>query len=79
MDFSWTQEQTEFRQTITKFAQKELNNDLIEHDKEGTFNQEGWEKCGEFGIHGLPIPQEYGGIGADTHYCLCIGKLGLWL
>ena len=65
MDFSWTQEQTEFRQTITKFAQKELNNDLIEHDKEGTFNQEGWEKCGEFGIHGLPIPQEYGGIGAD--------------
>jgi len=65
VDFSWTQEQTEFRQTITKFAQKELNNDLIEHDKEGTFNQEGWEKCGEFGIHGLPIPQEYGGIGAD--------------
>jgi alkylation response protein AidB-like acyl-CoA dehydrogenase len=65
MDFSWTDEQIEFRETIIKFAQKELNEGLIERDKMGTFNLEGWKKCGEFGIHGLPIPQDYGGVGAD--------------
>lgn len=73
MDFSWTEEQIEFREAIIKFAQKELNNGLIERDKTGTFNLEGWKKCGEFGIHGLPIPQNYGGLGSDpltTTYAL---------
>jgi alkylation response protein AidB-like acyl-CoA dehydrogenase len=36
-----------------------------DRDKRGEFNVEGWRKCAEFGIHGLPIPVDYGGVGAD--------------
>lgn len=65
MDFSWNDEQLAFMETIIKFAQRELNHDLIERDKKGEFSWEGWKKCAEMGILGLPIPEEYGGLNAD--------------
>lgn len=65
MDFAWSEEQTQFRQAATSFARKELNDGLHERDKHGEFNRAGWKKCAEFGIHGLPIPNEYGGTAAD--------------
>lgn len=65
MDFSWTDEQRQLRKETIRFAQNKLNGDLIEQDKEQIFDREGWRACAEFGIHGLPIPEEYGGVGAD--------------
>lgn len=65
MDFAWTEEQTQFRQAVSGFAQKALNDGLHERDIRSEFNHAGWKKCAEFGIHGLPIPKEYGGMGAD--------------
>jgi alkylation response protein AidB-like acyl-CoA dehydrogenase len=65
MDFAWSDEQAQFREAASVFARKELNGSLRERDKHGEFNHIGWKKCAEFGIHGLPIPREYGGIGAD--------------
>lgn len=65
MDFNWSEEQTQFRLAATSFARKELNDGLLERDKHGEFNRAGWKKCAEFGIQGLPIPKEYGGMGAD--------------
>ena len=65
MDFAWSEEQTQFRQTASSFARKELNDGLLERDRNAEFNHAGWKKCAEFGIHGLPIPKEYGGMGAD--------------
>ena len=35
------------------------------------FPREFWTKCAEFGIQGLPVPQEYGGGGADTLTTAC--------
>jgi alkylation response protein AidB-like acyl-CoA dehydrogenase len=66
MDFNFTEEQLSFRDEIVKFAQKELNNCLIERDKEALFSHEGWKKCAEFGIQGLPFPNQYGGSNADV-------------
>jgi alkylation response protein AidB-like acyl-CoA dehydrogenase len=65
MDFSWTEEQAQFRQAATSFARKELNAGLRERDRNGEFNRAGWQKCADFGIQGLPIPREYGGMVAD--------------
>jgi len=65
MDFSWSNEQIAFKEAVIRFAQKELNNDLVELDKKGEFPWDSWRKCAEFGIHGLPIPGEYGGSNAD--------------
>ena len=65
MDFSWSDEQMQLREAVKSFARDELNEGLRERDKRGEFNREGWHKCAKFGIHGLPIPAEYGGMGAD--------------
>ena len=32
MDFSWTEEQLQFKNEVIQFAQKELNQGLIERD-----------------------------------------------
>ena len=55
----------QLREAVKSFARDELNEGLRERDKRGEFNREGWHKCAKFGIHGLPIPAEYGGMGAD--------------
>lgn len=66
MDFSWTKEQLEFRAQVVRFAEKELNDDVIERDRESRFSREAWNRCAAFGIQGLPIPEAYGGSGADV-------------
>jgi alkylation response protein AidB-like acyl-CoA dehydrogenase len=65
MNFSWTEEQLEFKKTIIEFAQKELNDNLLERDKASSFSRDNWLKCAQIGIQGLAIPEEYGGVGTD--------------
>jgi hypothetical protein len=65
MDFSWSTEQRELFDTIGKFAAAELNQNLVDNDRAGVFNREGWRKCGAMGIQGLAVPTEYGGRGLD--------------
>lgn len=61
MYFSWTEEQIKTKDKIIDFAQTKLKQDIFDLDREEKFNQEDWEKCGDFGIQGLIVPQEYGG------------------
>jgi hypothetical protein len=65
MDFSWTPQQLEFKNAVVKFAQKELNDGLIERDRAGEISLENWRKCADFGIIGLATPEAYGGAGED--------------
>lgn len=65
MDFSWSDDQLEFKQAVVAFAQRELKADLIELDKHGQLARENWQKCADFGIIGLPFPEEYGGAEED--------------
>lgn len=65
MDFTWTDEQTAFRDSVVEFARNELNDGVADHDANHTFPQEAWKKAAAFGIQGLPVPEAYGGQGAD--------------
>ncbi len=65
MDFSWTEEQLNFKKAVIEFAHRELNKGLIDRDRQSEFSRENWQKCARFGIFGLAIPEEYGGNGAD--------------
>ncbi len=65
MDFSWTNEQLDLKRAVIDFARSELNDSIIDRDREGTFSTEAWRRCGEFGIQGLPFPAAYGGGGSD--------------
>jgi alkylation response protein AidB-like acyl-CoA dehydrogenase len=65
MDFSLTEDQKILRKEIIRFAQKELNEGIRDRDHGQIFPHELWLKCGEMGLQGLPIPEEYGGSGQD--------------
>src|SRR5437016_12289787 len=65
MNFALTSEQQTLQKAAIEFARKELNNNMIERDAQQVFSRDGWEKCASFGVQGMPIPNEYGGRGAD--------------
>jgi alkylation response protein AidB-like acyl-CoA dehydrogenase len=66
MDFALTPDQVLLRDEIVRFARRELNGDVAERDRSQSFPRELWAKCGELGLQGLPVPEEYGGGGFDT-------------
>ncbi len=65
MDFAWSDQQRELLDAVGRFASQQLNYDVIENDRDGIFNRDAWKKCGSFGIQGLPVPTEYGGLGSS--------------
>jgi alkylation response protein AidB-like acyl-CoA dehydrogenase len=64
MDFAWTRDQVALHDAVVEFARR-LDDDVIERDRRAEFSRELWNKCAEFGIQGLPFPEEYGGRGTD--------------
>ncbi|HEX6137061.1 MAG TPA: acyl-CoA dehydrogenase family protein [Casimicrobiaceae bacterium] len=69
MDFALSEEQRLLRDTIVRFAQATLNEGVAARDREQTFSRALWKKCGEIGIQGLPVPEEFGGSGVDPLTC----------
>jgi len=69
MDFSITEEQRMFRETIVSFSREVLNKDVAERDRQQKFSVELWKQCADIGIQGLPVPEEYGGSGLDPLSC----------
>jgi alkylation response protein AidB-like acyl-CoA dehydrogenase len=45
------------------FARAALGRDMVARDRGERFSREDWLKCAEFGVQGMPIPPEYGGMG----------------
>jgi alkylation response protein AidB-like acyl-CoA dehydrogenase len=65
LDFAWTDEQLAYKKAVIEFAKRSLNGDVISRDRAGEFSREWWRKCAQFGVQALPMPEEYGGLGAD--------------
>ncbi len=66
MDFSLTPAQAELRESVIRFARRELDDDVRARDARGEFSRELWQRCARFGIQGLFVPEEYGGSGFDA-------------
>src|SRR5918999_6245060 len=65
MDFSLTEEQIQVREMVGEFAAREVAPYIQEWDAKVEFHREVLDKMGELGILGLPIPEQYGGLGLD--------------
>jgi len=77
LNFELTSEQKMIRDTVREFAKAEIAPKAAEIDKTERFPIETFEKMGKLGLLGLPIPEEYGGAGADmTSYCLAVEEIG---
>ena len=64
MDFAMTAAQQALRIKVIEFA-RTLGEKAAEHDRDETFDHDGWRACAEFGVAGWPVPVEYGGGGLD--------------
>ncbi|MBI4259023.1 MAG: acyl-CoA dehydrogenase family protein [Actinobacteria bacterium] len=69
-DAPWlSEDQLSFREGVVRFAREQLAEeaaDRMARDRESEFWREGWDRCGRYGIQGLPAPEEHGGGGADV-------------
>src|ERR1700712_6091646 len=65
MNFALNDEQIQVRDMVREFAAKEVAPYIREWDANVEFHREVLVKMGELGILGLPIPEQYGGLGLD--------------
>jgi short-chain 2-methylacyl-CoA dehydrogenase len=71
-----TSEQQLLRSTVREFAQSRVAPLAEELDREARFPYELVAEMAELGLMGIPIPEEYGGAGADTvSYAIAVEEL----
>src|SRR5919199_3233145 len=76
MDFGFSGEQLAFYDSVRRFASEVVEPGAHSRDVEGRFDRGVWDRLGEFGLLGLPVPEEYGGSGADiVTTCLALEAL----
>jgi acyl-CoA dehydrogenase len=76
MDFRHSDEQLAFYKSVHAFAAENVEPGAHKRDVDGRFDRDLWAKLGQFGLLGLPIPEEYGGSGADIMTtCLALEAL----
>jgi hypothetical protein len=66
VDFALTPEQEKLKAEVVRFARENLNGGVMDRDERHEFSREGWRRCAEFGIQGLPVPEEFGGAASDA-------------
>jgi len=76
VNYELTDEQELVRRTVRDFAVSRVAPVAEELDREGRFPYELVAELAELGLMGIPIPEEYGGAGADTvSYAITIEEL----
>ena len=76
MNLDLTHEQQLIRDTARDFATAELEPHAQQWDEEDIFPREAFNKMAELGFAGMLVPEEYGGVGADTlSYILMLEEL----
>ena len=76
MNFDLSEEHELLRSTVREFAQAEIAPVAEELDRDGRFPYELVTRLAELGLMGIPIPEDYGGAGADTvSYAIAIEEL----
>ena len=58
--------QTMVRDAVRDLARKEFLPRAAKLDESGEFPWDNFKKLAELGLTGIPIPEDYGGAGADT-------------
>ena len=69
MDLTFSADEVDLRDRITGFARKELSSGALERDRKEEFPRDLWNKCGNMGLMGLPVPETYGGTGLSPLSC----------
>ena len=66
MDFTLSEEQQQLYKSLVAFARDVVEPEAGARDREGRFDRTVWDACGEVGLTGICISEEYGGGGAGA-------------
>lgn len=66
LDFQLGEDIDALRDVVAQFAAKEITPRAGEIDSSDEFPMDLWQKMGDLGLHGITVPEEYGG--ADMGY-----------
>ncbi len=66
MDFSLNENQIDLKKSAAEFAEKKLNDDVEERDRKSEFSRDGWNACADFGLQGILVPEQFGGMGLNA-------------
>jgi acyl-CoA dehydrogenase len=76
-DFTFTADQDAFRDAVRSFLRKEVAPIVPEMDATEEFPRASVRRMQEEGYFGVPIPEEYGGLGlGKVGYCIFLEELG---
>lgn len=76
MDFQLNHDQLMIQKMVREFVQEEIISQAVITDETHEFPLATIRKMGEIGLMGIPIPEEYGGAGADfLSYILTIEEI----
>lgn len=68
----FSEQQQKLHEAAIAFARASLSGDMIERDRDAHFDRDAWRRCAEFGVLGMPVPQEYGGLGLGLSELLAV-------
>ena len=76
MDFQFNEDQLMMQKMVRDFVQEEIIPQAMITDETHEFPLQTIRKMGELGLMGIPLPEEYGGAGADfLSYILAIEEI----
>lgn len=58
-----TEDQAKLQAAAIAFAKASLASDMVARDRDGAFDRAAWQQCANFGVLGMPIPKDFGGLG----------------
>ncbi len=74
MDFTFTEDQTAILEAVKEFCDEELAPRAQEVDEAGVWPAENVKKLAELDLMGIPVPEQYGGLGMDFLTWAAVGE-----
>lgn len=66
----FSEEHNIFRESVRRFYEEHIIPHHAQWEKDGQVSREAWTEAGKQGLLCMPIPEEYGGAGADKLYSI---------
>jgi alkylation response protein AidB-like acyl-CoA dehydrogenase len=72
VQFELTPEQEQLQAAAIEFARTALSARGVDADRTEEFSRDKWDACARFGVFGMPIPEQYGGLGLGLSQLLAV-------
>ncbi|MCZ6730650.1 MAG: acyl-CoA dehydrogenase family protein [SAR324 cluster bacterium] len=70
--FNPNEELALLRETVRRFVEREVEPQVLEHERNETFNRALFSQLGELGLLGVTVPESHGGAGMDARAAVIV-------